>query len=194
MTHLGSRPARLQYRQKLRTGRASFCELRLYVKVALPLPPLPDERAEEVLRDEGLVLEDLPRQRRGVLVREPALNRRPLVDVAVERADLPQARARVKEKRAGTGGQRDPGRRLAEAGRGWPRLAEAAWGIPRSACPAPRGRRPRQGLAAAGVQGVVLGVGARRLLHEDARDRALEGRGVRGSRCRRRRRRPRRRR
>ena len=57
---------------------------------ALPLPPLPDERAEEVLRDEGLALEDLPRQRRGVLVREPALNRRPLVDVAVERAYLCQ--------------------------------------------------------------------------------------------------------
>ena len=95
------------------------------MKVALPLPPLPDERAEEVLRDEGLVLEDLPRQRRGVLVREPALNRRPLVDVAVERADLPQARARVKEKKSRHGRAARP---RTPMGRGWSRLAEAGRG------------------------------------------------------------------
>ena len=162
MTHLGSRPARLQYRQKLRTGRASFCELRLYVKVALPLPPLPDERAEEVLRDEGLVLEDLPRQRRGVLVREPALNRRPLVDVAVERADLPQARARVKEKRAGTGGQRGPGRRWAEAGRGGPRRALGSVGHPTLGVPGATRPPPEAGPSRSRGAGRRLGRGRAR--------------------------------
>ena len=87
-----------------------------------------------MLRDEGLALEDLARQRRGVLVREPALNRRPLVDVAVERAYLCQKQARSYRRpvrvrvrvrvRPASAAQEADWPRLAEA---WPKLG-AAWG------------------------------------------------------------------